>query len=151
MGADLGEGQSGFGVGVEHTSDEVFGLWGYGYLFGKLVAAVFDSSVCLFNGLGLEGWFADENGVEYDAQSPNIGLKTMPGLCKDFRGDVVGGATGGKPSISWMGQLSTKSKITNFNLHLIIQKNIAQFDISVDDPLLMQILNSTDKLQHVAF
>ena len=125
MGTDLGEGQSGFGVGVQHTSDEMFGLWGYGYLFGELVVSVLDSSVGLFNGLGLEGRLANEDGVEYDAQSPNISLKTMSGLCKDFRGDIVGGTAGGKPPISWMGQFSTKSKISNFNLHLIIQKNIA--------------------------
>ena len=146
MGSDLGEGQSGFGIGVQHTSDEVFCLGGYGYLFGKLVVAVFDSSVGLFNGLCLEGWFADEDGIEYNPQSPNISFKTMPGFSKDFRSNVVGGATGGVPPITWMGQFSTKSKIPNFNLHLIIQKNIAQFDISVYYPLLMQILNSTYQL-----
>ena len=30
-------------------------------------------------------------------------------------------------------QFSTKAKITNFDLHFAIQKNISQFHISMDD------------------
>ena len=151
MGSDLGQGQSGFGVGVEHASYEVFCLGGYGHLFGKLVVAVLDSSVGLFDGLGLEGRFANEDGIEYDPQRPDISFKAMPGLSKYFRSNIVGGPTSSIPPISRMCQFSTQPKIPNFNLHLIIQKNIAQFDISMHHPLLMQVLNSADQLQHVAF
>jgi hypothetical protein len=47
-------------------------------------------------------------------------------------------------------QFSTESKIPNFHLHFAIKEHITQLHISVNDSLLMQVLQSIDKLQQIA-
>lgn len=40
-------------------------------------------------------------------------------------------------------------KITNLEIHVIIQEEIAQFQISVDDSVVVQILDSLQQMDHV--
>ena len=142
--------QPGSGIWIEHVSDQMFGLGRNGYLFWKFIVAVFYSFVGLFHCLCLEWRFSYQQGVEYYAQGPDIGLEAVAGLCQYLWGDVVGSTAGGVPSISGMDQFSTEAEITNFNLHFMIEEDVAQFDISMHDSFLMEILQSIEQLQHVA-
>jgi hypothetical protein len=73
----------------------------------------------------------------------------MTRLGQYFRRNVVGSSTGGVPSFSWMVESSTEPEISDFDFHLVVQKDVAEFHVSVDDALAMQVLQPVDELQQV--
>ncbi len=73
----------------------------------------------------------------------------MTRLSQYFRSDIVRCTTGCVPLLTRMVESCTQSKISNFDFHLVIKKNIAQLHISMDDSLPVQILKPLNQLNQV--
>lgn len=67
-----------------------------------------------------------------------------------LRGDVVRGSTDGPLFLAFEFQFGGQTKISNLDLHFFVQEEIAQFHVSVDDPVGMQELESCDHLGQIA-
>ena len=122
-----------------------------GNLLGKLIAALLDSAISLVYSLSLERWLSNEQREEDDPERPNINFKPMASLGQDLRSNVIGRSAGGESSLAVMIHLGAESEVPNFDLHLVVEENIAKLDIPMDNSFLMQVLQSTEQLQHVAF
>ena len=75
--------------------------------------------------LWLEGRKSIEESKEDDSYGPNIDAKCIASPIKDFRGYVVGGAADGFFLLAVEINFSSKTKITNFNGHILAEEEIA--------------------------
>lgn len=64
--------------------------------------------------------------------------------------DVVRCATNGALFLSVVVQLGSQAEIAKFDLHLVVKEQVTQLQVSVDDPVRMEVLESMDDLQSVA-
>jgi hypothetical protein len=69
---------------------------------------------------------------------------------QDLRRDVVWRSADGPSSLTIKLQLRGKTKITNLNLHFLIDEQITQLQIPMDDSMLMEILHCTYDLEQIA-
>lgn len=73
----------------------------------------------------------------------------MPSLVEYLRRDVIGRAAGSIPALSGRLHSGGQPKISQFNFHLVVEKDIAEFDIAVDNAISVQVLERIDDLQQV--
>ena len=69
---------------------------------------------------------------------------------EDFRGDVVGGAANGLFLFAFKLKAGGQAKITQLDLHLVVEKEVAQLEVSVDHAVGNQILKTLNNLDQVA-
>ena len=75
----------------------------------------------------------------------------MSSLIEYLWGNIVWSSTSSVPSLSLVLQFCRKAEISNFDLHFVIQEDIAQFYISMQNVIPVQILKAIDNLEKVAF
>ena len=66
-----------------------------------------------------------QQGIHDNTQRPNIDLIAMPNIIDDLRSEVVGRPTNGLPLLARVLNPSSKPKISNLNLHILIKHDIA--------------------------
>jgi hypothetical protein len=71
----------------------------------------------------------------------------MTGFSQYFGSDIVWRSAGGEPALPGRLEPSGKSKVSNFDLHAVVEKDVAELNVSVDDSLAMEILQSIYELQ----
>ena len=76
---------------------------------------------------------------------PGLGRCTLENL----GGYIVGGTTHRPPSLIVVSQRCCQSEVSNLEVERIIQKKIAKFEVSVYDPLLMDVTECMEKLQDI--
>ena len=93
---------------------------------------------------------ADQQRVENDADRPDIDFKTVTFalVVEDFRSDVVGRTTNGLFALLWVLQQRRESKVADLHLHVFVEEHISQFKITVDDRVIMHVLNACKNLYH---
>ncbi len=45
-------------------------------------------------------------------------------------------------------QFGCKAEVPNFKIHILVEKNVAHFQIPMDDPIAVHILQRGDNLEH---
>jgi hypothetical protein len=63
--------------------------------------------------------------------------------------NIIRSATNGPFPFAIKLKFGRQTKITDFDLHLVIEKEVAQFEISVDDPVAVQVLNRITNLNNI--
>ena len=79
----------------------------------------------------------------------NPHLKRVTLFLKDFRGDVVGCSAKGALSFPVIVDLCGQSKVTQFDLHVVVEENVSQLQITVDYFVVMQILHTNQHLLEI--
>ena len=69
---------------------------------------------------------------------------------EDLRGDIVGSSTNGSLTLSIELKFGGQTEITYFDLHLVVEEEISEFEISVDDSVTVQVFHSGADLVYVA-
>lgn len=93
-----------------------------------------------------------EHGIEHHTCTPNIGLETFVSFSlENFRSDVGWCSTLFGLSLVFVRDKLADSKVANFDVTFRSQKNVVKFDISVQDSLMVNILQSFDDLSEDEF
>ena len=114
------------------------------------VVVLLDPSVRGFDVRGLKGRFTDDQRVDDYSKRPDIDLVgvTVAAL-ENFWGDVVRSPANGSLFLAIEIEFSREPKVTQFNLHLVVPEPVAQLEVSVDDAVGMEVLESVDDLDRV--
>lgn len=148
---DLVQGWSGRGVSSQDSRNQISGLVRNWYVLWEGVLVSLDSSVRGFDISGLEWRFAYNQGVDNDAERPDVDLIAVAcSALKHFRSYVVGSSANGPLLLAFKIEFGCQAEVSKLNKHFVIQKQVAQFEITVDDPMGMQVLESVDDLSSVA-
>lgn len=110
--------------------------------------ARFNLFVSLLYILGLERRSSVNESVHDDTETPYIHFVTMSLGLEDFRGNVVGGSAYGPPFLPRESNFGGKPEITHFNVHVLAEEQVSQFEISVDDFSVVEVLQSFKDLEH---
>ena len=88
--------------------------------------------------------------VKDNANAPVVNFIRMAiGALKDLRGQVIRSSTDGTLTLALVKDLSSKAEIADFELHALSQEEISKFEISMDDILLVDVLDTTNELMDV--
>ena len=114
---------------------------------GKTVLIGNNALVGSLDVLGFVGWFSHEDRKKNDSHGPNIDFEGMSPSCfitlNNLRGDVIGSSANRFSLFVGMFQLGGQSKITNLDTNVTIQEEITQFQVTMNDAIFVEILNST--------
>lgn len=109
---------------------------------GEGERAVFDALVGRVGVFGLEGRNAEIQSVEDDANAPDIDLEMIAATIKHLWRDVVGGATDCPFTLIGELQFGGQSKISYLDVEFAVDKDVAEFEVAVDDALSVNVLQS---------
>lgn len=73
----------------------------------------------------------------------------MPCLSQYLRCNVIRSTTGSIPPLAGIVQFGTEPKVSNFDLHFVVEKNISQFDIAMHNTDFVEIFQTVDELEQV--
>lgn len=119
-------------------------------MIGKAVLVSQDAVVCRLDVFGFVRRLADQDCVENNSHGPNIYFKGVPTLSfvtlNDFWCNIVGRPANRFPLFIPIFHSRCQTKITHFYVQVLIQKQIAKFEITVDDRMSVHVPNSLRKL-----
>jgi len=69
---------------------------------------------------------------------------------KNLRRDIVRGAANCALALSVELKLGRQTKITYFDLHLVIEEQVTEFEITMDHTMRMQVLDCSTDLIYIA-
>lgn len=117
----------------------------------KLIVVLSDSSVGGLNVISFEGRLSDNEGVDDDSERPDVDFVRVTLLSfQYFRSDIVRGTTDSSLPLTIKFKFGSKTKISEFDLHLVIKEQVSEFEISMDDPVGVEILHGITNLYNVA-
>lgn len=110
-----------------------------------------DSSVGGLDISRLERRLADYQRVQDYAEGPDVDFVRVAGPAfEDFRCDIIWRTTNGPLLLSIKIELGGETKVSQFDLHLIVEEQVAELQISVDHAMGVQVLERVDDLLGVA-
>lgn len=68
---------------------------------------------------------------------------------KDFGGYVVGGPADSLLAVSLVLDLGGEAEVADFGVHLVVDEDVAELEVSVDDALLVYVDHGLDDLADV--
>lgn len=99
----------------------------------------------------LERWLADDQCINDDSKRPNVNLIGVSVAALEHLGsNVVRRAANCPLFLTVEVEFSSQAEVTKLDLHLVIQEQVAQFQVSVDYAMRVQVLESADYLDSVA-
>lgn len=69
---------------------------------------------------------------------------------QNLRSNVVWRTADGPLPFSIKFELGRETEVTNFDFHFVIQEQVTDFEISVNDPVRVEVLHSVANLEHIA-
>jgi len=137
-------------IDSETSSDKVFGIVGDWCEFREWVLAAFNFAVGVLDFCTFERRSTKKHGVQNDANGPEIDFVGVTIFAvKNLRRDVVWSTTYSSFALSFKQDTSSKPEISNSNLHPLIKKKVSEFEITMDNALRVEVLNTSDKLENV--
>lgn len=110
-----------------------------------------DASVGGLDVVCLEGGFAYQKGVDDNTKGPDVDLLGVAVLAfQNLGGDVVGGAANGALAFAVELQLGGQPKVTNFDLHVVAEEQVAELEIAVNDPVAVELPQGGHNLDGLA-
>ena len=67
---------------------------------------------------------------------------------KDLRGNVIGSSTDGSSFLSGKRYFGGKAKIAHFDVHVIAEKEVSEFEVSMDNFFIMKVTQCFEYLKH---
>ena len=92
--------------------------------------------------------FAHKECVEDAAQRPDVHLVAVALLAEHLRGDVVGGPAQGLLPLPVIVHLGGQTEVSDLALHVVVEEDVAQLEVSVDDLVLVEVENSKENVSH---
>mmetsp|Transcript_50512 Transcript_50512/g.60914 ORF Transcript_50512/g.60914 Transcript_50512/m.60914 type:complete len:257 (+) Transcript_50512:735-1505(+) len=137
---------------LEHTSYQMFGIIRNTQPLRKTVLVVENTLVSRLHILRLVRRLTNQRRIHYHSHRPNIYFKRMPRAIfiaiNHFRRYVVRRSTNRTPFIIRMGQLRRQPKIANFHAKILVQEQIAKFQIAMNYIVRMHVFESLNHLVH---
>ena len=112
--------------------------------------AVLDFLVDLLHIFGIKRCASVNEGVDDDADWPDVCLVRMSFLLHDLGCHVVGRPAEWIPSFSLL-QLNGQSEVAQFAIHPPVQEDVVQLQVPMHNPLLSKVLERRDYLLRIAF
>lgn len=129
------------------ASDGTATFWKSTKMYRKLILALFDSLQSLSLILGLERRLAEQHGETDDSNRPEVHfVRVTERTWHDLRCQVVQCPTNTDFLLIIEFEFGGFSEITHFDLHVIVEKDVGQFEVSVDDLVLVHVLDGFDDL-----
>ena len=98
------------------------------------IAVLADAPVSCLHVGRLERRFSNNERVDYDAQRPNIHLVRVAALAfEDLGGDIVRRTANRALLLTIKVKLRGKAKVAQFDLHLVVEEEVAEFEVTMDD------------------
>lgn len=100
--------------------------------------------------LRLERRTADNESIEDDTDRPGVHLETVPvrSVEQHLRSDIIRGTADRLLALTRILNKRRQSEITDLDVHVAIQKDVAQFQVPMDDLVVMHIVARADELNH---
>lgn len=118
-------------------------------MYRKLVFTQFYFIQSLILIFWLERWLTKQHGKTDDSNCPKVHFVRMTKRTwNNLRCQVVECPTNTDFFLISKLKFSGFTEITHFDLHVVVEKNVGQFEVSVDDLVLVHVLNSLDYLSH---
>lgn len=139
--------------GVKHKDprDQILGWLGDGNTLRETVLNGLDSLVSLLDLRGLKRWLTNDHGIQDYTERPNIYLEGMSLLLlENLRSDIVRRSTHRPPLLLLELQLSSQTEVASFYLHLLGEEQVAELEVSMNDPVLVHVLDGLQYLLTVA-
>ena len=95
-----------------------------------------------FNLFRLEGRATNDEGVQNDTNGPGVHFEAVA-VCsveEYFWGDVVRRTTDGLLAFAGILYQSSKSEISDFDIHASVQKQVPKFEVTVNDLVSVHIM-----------
>lgn len=98
-----------------------------------------------------EGRLANDQSIDDNTQRPDVYLVGVTALTfEHLWRDVVGCTANSSLFLAIEVQFRRQSKVAKFYLHLVVQKQVSEFQVAMNDPVGVQVLESLDDLHGVA-
>ena len=128
-----------------HSLGEWDGLW-------ETVVAAFDLAVGCPHIVGFEGRPTHHHCIGNYSQAPDIHfIGVASAVIKDLRGDVVWSAAHGLSSFGVKAEFGCQAEISNLYLQLVIEEQVAEFEVPVNDLAVLEVFYSQSNLVQVVF
>mmetsp|Transcript_19813 Transcript_19813/g.55082 ORF Transcript_19813/g.55082 Transcript_19813/m.55082 type:complete len:276 (+) Transcript_19813:1787-2614(+) len=95
---------------------------------------------------GVEGVLEGRHLVQHTAKGPDIALVVVRLAVAELRGEVVGSSHRGLGKASWAAQHLGEAKVAELDLHFLRDKDVFCFDVTVEDVLLVEVLQGQEHL-----
>lgn len=146
---NLREAESPCRVHDQYPTDEILGSHRYLNVRGEYVSITLDVLISLLYCVVLKGWFAKEECIHDDSDRPNIYLVRMSLLLEDLWSNIVGSTTDCFLDVPFVANARGQPEVAYLGVHLVVDKNVAQLQVAMDDPCLMNIRKGLDDLADV--
>ena len=100
-----------------------------------VVLVVLDALVGVLQCLRLEWWFANQESVEDTPNGPDIDLVAVTFFSEHLRSNVVRCSTKRPFTFAIKKFFRCQTEVSDFDLHFVVEKDIAQFQVAMDDLL----------------
>ena len=119
-------------------------------MIGERIIVLLNSTVRGFDVGRLERRLSYDQGVNDDAQRPDIDFIRVARLSfKHFRCDIVRRTADSSFLLTIEVELGGESEITELDLHFVVEEEVTQLQVSVDDAVLVEVLQCVNDLSSV--
>lgn len=110
-----------------------------------------DSSVCGFDVGCFKRRFSNDKSVDNNSEGPDVDFIGMTrSSLEDLRSDIVWSTANSSLLFSVKIEFCGQTKVSQFDLHLVVEEQVSKLEVSMDDPVGMEVLERIDDLQRVA-
>jgi len=110
-----------------------------------------DSSVSGLHIGRFEGRLSDNESIDDNTERPDVNFVRVALLgFQNLRSDIIGSSANGSFTLSIEFKLSGEPKISDLQLHLTGEEEVSKLEISMDNSMRMEILQSCNDLHDVA-
>jgi hypothetical protein len=109
-----------------------------------------NSLIYSFDIFGLEGRPSDDESIQDDTNRPSINLEAVPidSIEQHFRCNIVRSTTNGLLPLARALNERSESKVTDFDIHIYIEEQVPQFEITMDDLVRVHVVARPNELYH---
>ena len=138
-------------VVVQDLCDQISSTVRNGDVIGEVIRVHSNSLVRRLDIRGLKGRLANDQGVDYHTNRPDVDLVRVTLFAfEDLRRDIVGSTANRALPLTIKLELGSETEIADLDLHLVVKEEVAQLQISVDDAMTVEVLDSGADLVDVA-
>ena len=107
-------------------------------MFRERILISLNPIVCGFNISSFKRRFANDQGVNDDTEGPNVDfIGVTSATFQHFRSDIIRRTTNSPFLLSIKVQFCCEAKVSKFDLHFVVNKEVAQLQIPMNNPMLM--------------